>query len=418
MPGLAEEEKLLHDAPDFRVRFVGRGNSRVCFVTFDSLTDTPDLDRPAFAEHFLREQGIDALHVVNRTNVWYAYDDFEAAVEKIRQEAKRYERVVTYGSSMGGYAAIRWAERVGATTAIAISPQYSVSKRLAPFEHRWRPLVYGLPRIQNEETHGSQSVTPIVLYDPADRDSLHFELIRKNYPRAIAAPMPNAGHPAGAMLSETGLLPETILSVLAGAFDEAQFVRQLRGRRHASGQYLFTLARRTGPKQMRLKHALASAAVRANRDGAYMIYAGLVAERLGDAHACERWLREAATILHEHPVVLRALTAFSLRHRRAAEAVDFAARLCAVDPQPHHRHMQAAALAVAGRMADARLAVPSYRIDPLMRISLWPVLAGIVPGSLLEFWWVRKYRIEAEFARADGWRERIRLRRLKRLGGN
>lgn len=406
------ETRILYDSPDFRVRFQGGGISRICFVTFDSLTDTPDLERDAFAEHFLREHRIDAVHVINRTNVWYAYDDFDAALEQIRRAVKRYQRVLTYGSSMGGYAAIRWAQTLGARTAIAISPQYSVSKRLAPFEHRWSALVRGISSIENEPRHGSLSVTPIVFYDPADRDALHFDLIKANYPSTLAVAMRHSGHPAGAMLSETRLLSKAILSIVSGSFDEAEFERLVRGRRQQSGQYLFTLARRLGPTQMRLKCALAAAAVRANRDGAYMIYAGLLAERAGDTSRCEAHLREAAALLRDHPAALRALTALAIRRCRIADSVEFAKRLCGVNSQPRYRRMLAVAFALAGRMDEAReeaSKIPDY----VLRLSLSRPLVAVMPSNLLSWWWSRHYGIEAEFIQVDSWQERLKLRRLR-----
>ncbi|MCB1539599.1 MAG: hypothetical protein KDJ25_01735 [Rhodoblastus sp.] len=411
MPDASTQHEIIHDAPDFRIRHNFGSDRSVCIITFDSLTDTPDLNRPAFAEAFLLQHGIDAIHVVNRTNIWYGYEDFEAALERVADVAKRYDRVFTYGSSMGGYAAIRWAQSVGARTAIAISPQYSVSKRLTPFEHRWRAIVGDVSRIQNEPIHGSMSVSPIVFYDPHDLDALHYELIVRNYPGAVGVAMPNAGHPAGAMLSETGMLSKTILSIVDGTFDPKDVSNALRARRRLSGQYLFTLARRVNISQPRVKQALASAAVRASRDGAYLLYAGIVAERYGDSQTCENRLEEALAVLGDHPVVLRALAAFSIRHGRAARALDYANRLCAVDPQPRYRRLQAVAYAVSGRLSEARDTMSSRRSDLVLRLSFSPALVTTLPRKLLVWWWARAYRIEAEFDLADGWRERKRMRK-------
>lgn len=415
MPDAGSHQKLIHDAPDFRIRHNVSSNSSVCFVTFDSLTDVPDLSRPAFAEAFLREQGIDAIHVLNRTNVWYAYEGLEAALQHVRLVAERYDRVLTYGSSMGGYAAIRWAQAIGAHTAIAISPQYSVSKRLAPFEYRWRALVRNIKRVQNEARHGSMSVAPIVFFDPHDLDALHYQLIARSYPRTLGVRMPYAGHPAGAMLSETGVLSKTILSIVDGTFDPEKVYGDLRARRRLSGQYLFTLARRINSRQPCTKQALAAAAVQASRDGAYLIYAGIVAEWYGDASTCECRLEEAVAILGDHPAALRALAAFSIRHRRAAAALDYSGRLYAVDPQPHYSRLLAVAYALSGRLKEARDAIASWRSAFFLRLSLSPMIVAVLPRRLLLLWWTRAYRIEAEFAMADGERERKMLRKMRSI---
>ena len=83
------------------VKTAHRGD-RCCVVTFDSYTDSADLDRDAFGEHFLAGQGVSAVHVVNGRNNWYHEPDWREAIEAARLQASRYPRIVTYGSSMGG----------------------------------------------------------------------------------------------------------------------------------------------------------------------------------------------------------------------------------------------------------------------------------------------------------------------------
>ena len=47
-------------------------------------------------------------------------------------------RVMTYGSSMGGYAALRFARALRADAILALSPQYSIDPAVVPWEDRWR----------------------------------------------------------------------------------------------------------------------------------------------------------------------------------------------------------------------------------------------------------------------------------------
>jgi hypothetical protein len=106
-------------------------------VTFDSYTDARHLDRSGFAEHFLHSRQIDAIHIISRDNDWYQYPELPQAAKVVAEITSQYGRVVAYGSSMGGYAAIRFGAMVGATTAVALSPQYSIDPRSVPFETRW-----------------------------------------------------------------------------------------------------------------------------------------------------------------------------------------------------------------------------------------------------------------------------------------
>lgn len=404
------QSELLYDADDFRIRRAPAGDERLCFVTFSSLTDIPALDRPGFGETYFRERNIDAIHVINRTNVWYAYEDLPAALDRVRQAVAGKARVIAYGSSMGGYAAIRFAEALGAETAIAISPQYSIERRLVPFENRWNALFENSAKIRPQGPHGSGRVRPIVFYDPRDLDFLHFRLILANYPRTVGVAMPHSGHPAGAMLNETGVLTRVLEDIVADCFDADAIAATVRSKRRLSGQYLFTLARRLGPWHAAWKLSLAEAALDARREAPYLIYSAFLYEKKGDAKASETLLREAMAVLPDHPVTLRALAAFYLRAGRADAAVDYATSLCDVDPQERHMRLLAAALADAGRPDDARAAARRTS-SLLLKASLSRPVAW--RSGLLRHWRARPFGLEAQFDLVDEWRHRKRAR-LKR----
>jgi hypothetical protein len=106
-------------------------------VTFDSYAHDLRPDRPGFGEHFLAGHRIDAVHVIPRANDWYQHPEMPAAARLVSEIAADYQRVVAYGSSMGGYAAIRFGCAVGASLALALSPQFSIDPAVVPFETRW-----------------------------------------------------------------------------------------------------------------------------------------------------------------------------------------------------------------------------------------------------------------------------------------
>jgi hypothetical protein len=105
-----------------------------CVVTFDSFTDRRTLDREGFGEAFFASRGVNAVHVLSRDNDWYLLPDIELALEAAAKATASFDRVSAYGSSMGAYAAIRLGGLAGASTAIALSPQFSIDPRLVPFE--------------------------------------------------------------------------------------------------------------------------------------------------------------------------------------------------------------------------------------------------------------------------------------------
>ena len=100
---------LLFDGADVRVKDARLFGSPAVFVTFTSWTDDLTLDREGFAEAFLRGEGVDAVHVISRDNRWWQHAETLPAMAAVRAATAGYARVVTYGSSMGAYAAVRLA---------------------------------------------------------------------------------------------------------------------------------------------------------------------------------------------------------------------------------------------------------------------------------------------------------------------
>ncbi len=237
---------VIYRSPQLLVKAAHRG-SDCCVVTFDSFTDTTELDRSAFGEEFLVKHGISAVHVVNARNHWYHEPDWREAIGAARNAASGYARILTYGSSMGGYAALRFADHIGATGVLAFSPQYSLDPRKAPFEKRWQKSRRRkwLPELSGPL---SSDIPSVVVYDPSmESERLHVERIADEMPIQTLV-LPHAGHHTAAFLSECGLLSDIVLQMVAGQPDLIAIARQARARRKQSLHYLIALsdsARRT-----------------------------------------------------------------------------------------------------------------------------------------------------------------------------
>src|SRR5580658_5592563 len=98
----------VYRSSELAVRSVCESRSAACVVTFDSYSDDRSLYRRGFGEDFFRDRSIDAIHFVSRENDWYQYGEMPDALAAVAELVKGYDRVVAYGSSMGGYAAIRF----------------------------------------------------------------------------------------------------------------------------------------------------------------------------------------------------------------------------------------------------------------------------------------------------------------------
>ncbi len=239
--GTALEADELFRSNDVVVRRVPAENVDRWIVTFDHYGIGHGFDRPGFGEAYLKAQGISAIHVMGRAEDWYQYADMEAALATVREATRDATRVVTYGSSMGAYAAIRFADAVGATDVLALSPQYSIDPNVAPDEIRW---LQDRRRIQwRPEMNGpiASSARTIVVYDPTGPDRWHGDRIGADV-ACEAVRLPHTAHPVTIYLAETGLLTPLITRILDGSFDSRAFRREARKARVASGIYLGELA--------------------------------------------------------------------------------------------------------------------------------------------------------------------------------
>ena len=184
-----------------------------CVITFDAFTDTANLDRPAFGEQFFQNCQISAVHVVNARNRWYHEPDWRHAIAAAHTAARGYRRVVTYGASMGGYAALRFSRDLGAATALALSPQYSRDPNKVPFERRWAAhrREPWLPELSGSLPH---DVSAVIVYDPmVAADRVHVDHIAREM-TVHRLPLPHAGHGSAAFLAEVGLLGTLVSMVV------------------------------------------------------------------------------------------------------------------------------------------------------------------------------------------------------------
>ena len=241
------------------VRSVPADDVSCWVVTFDHYGLGPGFDRPGFGEEFFRQSGVSAIHVMGRREDWYQYPEMAAAMAAVRQATAGADRVMTYGTSMGGYAALRFADAAGANAVLAISPQYSIDPRKAPFEKRWLQdgrRIQWLPEIDGRLVCGCR---PVIVFDPAGEDGPHIRRIEAEID-IVSADLRYSKHPSTTFLVETGLLKPLVFDVLSGTFDADAFKREAGQRRRRSATYLSRLAELQPPRRQRTGMALAQRA--------------------------------------------------------------------------------------------------------------------------------------------------------------
>ncbi len=277
-----------------------RGFSNACcFVTFDSYTDHRGLDRTGFAEQFLGEHRIDAIHIITSENDWYQYADMLDVFARICELTAGYDKVVAYGSSMGGYAAIRFGRLVGAKLALALSPQFSIDPLRVPFENRWNDSTRIMFR--HEANPPPFVDTAIILYDKNDLDARHVDLFRP-HTKVIDVGLLNCGHPCSGFLVELDLLQKSVMEVARGTFDAAMLEREGRRRRKEAGQFYLTLCRRSRNPRRRLELA-ERAVLHGTANISYLANLATISAAAGSFTVAMDALDRCAEIAPAHPVV-------------------------------------------------------------------------------------------------------------------
>lgn len=230
------------------------------FVTFDHFRHDGDLDRQGFGEQYFRSRGISVVTVVGRGNHWYQYPDMAEALEAVRRALATARTRIAYGASMGGYAAIRFADRIGATACLALSPQYSIDPRTVPFERRWPREAGSIHWATEPEGSIRIRIAPIVVFDPRSDDGRHVSLIAMDT-RLSPISIPYGAHPVTTYLSAAHLLTGLIDAVYDGNLDPVVFQNIARQRRKSTPMWIGELARRQPAHRSGLGEKLARKAL-------------------------------------------------------------------------------------------------------------------------------------------------------------
>lgn len=126
---------------DDTIRISGiRGGSKALFVAFTGIGHRLGaLQREEFVKISQAEGANSVLFVQDKTRSWYNEPSFLEKLQPVVVDwSVNCEQVVTLGNSMGGFGAIVFAGALEADTAIAFSPQFSVSPTVVPNDRRWQ----------------------------------------------------------------------------------------------------------------------------------------------------------------------------------------------------------------------------------------------------------------------------------------
>jgi hypothetical protein len=231
---LAGPEGFYTEGAGHSFLFIPRGPTLV--VTFDNLdiAMTRREDRRPWGYRFIEKQGFSMLGVMAGGWTWYREPWVWAEFDRLRDSGffARFERVVFYGASMGGYAAAAFVPACPGADVVAISPQSTLDRATVPWETRYRTAwgrdfsgPYGDAAVVSAS---ARRVT--ILYDPYEPlDAAHAARFTGRNVVRLRAPL--LGHRLGSALHQMGILSPIVLAALDGSLTPAAFYRALRARR-------------------------------------------------------------------------------------------------------------------------------------------------------------------------------------------
>lgn len=206
-----------------------------------SFTNLNSSKTTGFAETFLTSHNISNVCFIAMRDHWWQSAEMPRALSIVRSLAKAFPNRITYGTSMGAYGALNFAEELEATRVLAFAPQASPDQTVTPFEKRWverRSKI--VPIHDNLWKRRCRTAETTIVYDPYDADGRHVEII--NNPNIRHVRIPYTGHHIITFIGQTRLLKGAVLATFQGNDPWFTLIPALLRARRNFPQYWFNMA--------------------------------------------------------------------------------------------------------------------------------------------------------------------------------
>ena len=275
---VAGRQPAILGLPGYQVDFVPGGPLLV--VTFEptvSKGGAADFSRPVWGQAFLHSRGHSVLGVKRQWADWYRGAELHQAFRGFQSRGlfRGFEKVVFYGPSMGGYAALAFASCAPGCTVIAMNPQSTLAPDRCWFDQRFAGDRAGLwcGDFVDGAVEARAATRVYVCYDPYQvKDRLHAQ--RLDPANLVKLRLPFVGHTTAVALNTMGLLATVFDQAVAGSLDELGF-RQIARARVGLADYHARLAERGRSRPRRLRHLDRALAIEPGHAGARALAAAL-----------------------------------------------------------------------------------------------------------------------------------------------
>jgi hypothetical protein len=251
----AGDVTIIHRGPHYCVRFLRCNDTPWAVVCFEYWKPGPTLDGEFSGEGFFRHRGLNAFGIMAAENDWFQDDEIREALAAIRARTAGW-RLIGYGGSMGGFAAINFANDLGLASLAVVIPQFSIDAAKAPYETRWRGEAARIVFHHDKIDRVPALTNGWIVYDPWCVDGQHVADIQRFHALGEVR-VHLGGHAQMLMLQQAEVYTKLLLDMLEETFDPAEFRRSWRAARRRSAAYWLGLA------QALLRRGQAAAAQRA-----------------------------------------------------------------------------------------------------------------------------------------------------------
>lgn len=229
--------------------------SELCVVTFSHM-DFAQTGAVYWGRQTLERIGVSAVGVVCMANSWFPQRDIAAALKQSRQTWRHHEQIVAYGSSMGGFGALRYGRAFGARAAIGLAPQVSIKPRHChPSDHRYDAYNNPADVLGRSVRWWHLPQHAFAIFDPHEPlDTFQANMLRRRAANSHLVAAPYMGHEIANLLS-AGSLRAILDAATAG--DVATFRCLIQDCRRASYRRALGVAAHLRDRRPSLANAIA-----------------------------------------------------------------------------------------------------------------------------------------------------------------
>lgn len=213
------EGNVLHDDETLTIRHIPGTGQRV-IVAFTGIGhEMGKIQRDEFVSSSVDGGRSHAIFVTDRRRSWFSGYGVPERIEEIL--GRFFGQAGTtdihmLGNSMGGFGALLFCERLGASSAVAFVPQFTMKQTIIN-ETRWSKYRSNMieARLEALDRHLTGACRTHAFFGSQDHaDAPHVEALRETGHVKVHL-VPEAGHDVAAVLKERGVLADTIQAAFA-----------------------------------------------------------------------------------------------------------------------------------------------------------------------------------------------------------